>query len=301
MDEEVYLENLFLDSGGIYGYSICGSLQYLKEHNLLSNIKNILGCSVGGIVSMLLCLGFTTEEITAIAFNLDTSKLVNIKKNNFFNIYYKFGFEPGDKLENIIKSLIKNKTGNENYTFQDLYDNYQKKLIIVGSNINTRSHEIFNVENTPQMELWKAIRITCGIPILFQPFEYQGNLYIDGGNSVHNTNYFSDKHKSLGIILENSATHAREIGSFEDFLKNLIFFPLKTLKFSSYNNTNCLEINTSKANINALDFNIHSKDKIELYVLGYQETNKNINRIISNLKNMRPEKKTKDSSIQTES
>lgn len=302
MNPDVYLENLFLDSGGLYGFSLCGSLQYLKEQNLLNNIKNVLGCSVGAIVGLLFCLDFTIEEITAIAFNLDTSKLVNFQKNNFFNIYQKYGFEGGEKLVSIIKSLIRNKTHQENITFQNLYDRYQKNLIIIGSNVNTRTHDIFNREYTPHMEVWKAIRITCGIPLLFQPFKYLGNFYIDGGNSVYNTNYFKNKHQTIGIMLESSSLNSRKISSFEDYLKNLVFFPLKILKFTKYENLNCIEINTNNPKINALDFTLKNQDKIELYVLGYRETKTKLEKVLQNLKKMKHklEKETRDIGTQTE-
>ena len=309
MVSEVYIENLFLDSGGLYGFSICGSLQYLKEKKLLDNIKNVLGCSVGAIVALLFCLDFTIEEITAIAFNLDTSKLVNFKKNNFFNIYQKYGFESGEKLVSIIKTLIKNKTKNENITFQSLYDRYHKDLIIIGSNVNSRTHDIFNREITPNMEVWKAIRITCGIPLLFQPFQYLGNYYVDGGNSVYNTNYFKNKHQTIGILLETSSIHSRKINTFEDFLKNLVFFPLKILKFTKYENVNCIEINTNDPNISGLDFTLKNKDKIELYLLGYQETRNKLDLVLNNLKNMKEQinnnyksslQNTRDISTQTD-
>ena len=60
---DINIENIYLDAGGIYGYTICGCLQVLQENNILKNINNILGCSVGGLIGLLLALEYTTEEI----------------------------------------------------------------------------------------------------------------------------------------------------------------------------------------------------------------------------------------------
>ena len=109
LSQQLNIKNIYLDSGGIYGYTICGCLQVLKDFNLLNNIENILGCSVGGLVGMLFALDYTTEEIFRVAYNLDINKLINFKKNNLLNIFSNYGFDDGEKLKNIIKYLIKKK------------------------------------------------------------------------------------------------------------------------------------------------------------------------------------------------
>ena len=80
MDSQYEIENLYLDAGGVYGFCMCGSLQILKEQKILDHVKNVLACSVGGLIGLLWCLGFETEEITSIAFSLKLNKIINIKK-----------------------------------------------------------------------------------------------------------------------------------------------------------------------------------------------------------------------------
>lgn len=280
---DINIENIYLDAGGIYGYTICGCLQVLQENNILKNINNILGCSVGGLIGLLLALEYTTEEIYSLGYNIDLSKIINLQNNNFFNIVKDYGFDSGEKLSRILKIFIYKKVKNENITFKELYQHNQKNLIIIGNNISTRRHEIFNKDTHPNMEIWKAVRITCGLPLIFQPFIYQDNYYIDGGNSCNTTNYFSDMDKTIGIMLESGDSKYHEINNFEDYITNLFYSPLKSLKFNNFYRYNCIEIDTNQKQISAVDFNIDKNNKKELYNFGYLETKKQLPRILENI------------------
>ena len=44
---------------------------------------------------------------------------------------------------------------------------------IIGSNLTDNKCEYFNYINTPDLEVWKAIRISCNIPFLYSPFYYR--------------------------------------------------------------------------------------------------------------------------------
>ena len=39
----------------------------------------------------------------------------------------------------------------------------------------------FNAVTTPNMAISKGIRISSSIPIIFEPVEYDGHLFVDGG------------------------------------------------------------------------------------------------------------------------
>lgn len=294
MEENPIIKNIFIDAGGIYGFAICGCLVELERNELLQNIENILGCSVGSIYGLYLALGMTGEEIINITFNIDINSLVDIKKNNLINIYKYYGFENGNKFANIIKSIIKYKTGNENFTFLELYEKYKKNLIIIGSNINTRRHELFNWENTPNMEIWKAIRISCAFPLIFQPFKYNDNYYLDGGNSHYNVNYFEKKDETICIILELSKSTRYKINSFEDFIINMLYLPLKSQKFSNYNPINCLELDTQKIIFNFMDVGISLEDKKLLYQFGIKETTLRLPKLLDNLRKLKKNKITEE-------
>lgn len=290
MEEKPVIKNIFIDGGGVYGYAICGCLVELEKQGLLQNIENILGCSVGSIYGLYLSLGITAEEMTNLTFNIDVNSLVDIKKNNLINIYKYYGFENGKKFSNIVKNIIKYKTGNENFTFLELYEKYKKNLTIIGSNVNTRNHELFNYQNTPDMELWKAIRISCAFPLIFQPYKYNNNYYLDGGNSHYNANYFTKKEETICIILELGERIRHKIDSFEDFIINMLYLPLKSHKFSNYNSINCLELDTQKIIVNFMDFAISLDVKKNIYRFGRKETLLRLPKLLDNLTKLKKDK-----------
>lgn len=285
--EKPRIKNIFLDAGGIYGFTLCGALQILQNNNLLCDIENILCCSVGSILGLYLSLGFKTEEMTFLAFHINISKFVDFKNNNFLNIYQNYGFEKGTIFENVIKSIIKHKTGNSETTFLELYHKFQKNLIVIGGNVSTRRHDLFNYQDTPQMEVWKAIRISCSFPLVFEPFKYNNYYYVDGGNSHYNPTYFKNEFETIGIILEKSEPIPNEIKGFENFLLNMFNLPLKALKFKDYNQDNCLEIDTNKLTINYMDLNLKYETKKILYFLGFNEAQKTISNLLLKLQKIK--------------
>ena len=290
INENTDIENLYLDGGGIFGFCLLGCLKNLEEKNILKNIKNILGCSVGALIGMLVALDYKVEEMITISYNIDLSKIINIKQNNFFNIMKTYGFDKGEKFNNIVKLLIRNKLGKDTLTFEELYQHNKKDLIIIGNNVSKRRHEIFNRKTQPNMEIWKAVRITCSIPLVFEPFIYQNNYYVDGGVSIYTTNYFKDNEKTIGFILEYGEAVYNKINSFEDYITNLCYTPLKSLRFSNFYSKNCIEIDTNKTDINTIDFSIDINTKMSLYNFGYLETEKQLYQIILNLIEIKNEK-----------
>ena len=55
------------------------------------------------------------------------------------------------------------------------------KLRLTAFDITNGMLKWFDKINTPNMPISKAIRISSGIPWIFEPVLYQGNLYVDGG------------------------------------------------------------------------------------------------------------------------
>lgn len=61
-------QNLVMEGGGIRGIAYGGALTELQKQNVLPGIKRVGGTSAGAIQAMLLALGYSPEEITAITY-----------------------------------------------------------------------------------------------------------------------------------------------------------------------------------------------------------------------------------------
>ena len=54
---------LILSGGGVRGFGLLGSLQYLMLHKYLDNIDKFIGVSIGAILSIILIIGYEPTEI----------------------------------------------------------------------------------------------------------------------------------------------------------------------------------------------------------------------------------------------
>ena len=223
------IQNLVLSSGGIMGFGFVGAYNYLYEKNMHLEIKNILGCSVGSLMGLVISLGYTSKEIEGITLGMDTSKMID-KDNNFLDIIDNLGYDKGDKLIRLTKILIKKKCENEDITFKEHFKLFKKKIIVVGSNIDKVQDIYFNYKTHPNMKIWEAIRISCSIPVLFTPYKYEEDLYVDGAlNNPCPINYFKDQDKTLGFILEKSLENNKTT-DLKSYLSNIVFYNLRINK-----------------------------------------------------------------------
>jgi NTE family protein len=173
-------KNLILSGGGTRGIYYLGLMKYFENYGInTSDFKNLVGSSIGSFFISAIALGYSSEELKEYAISiLDYSRL---KSLNILNFLDNLGFDEGDKLEHNIKRMIRNKIGNKSITLLELYEKYDKNLTIPTVCLSTRELIFLNKDTHPHVKLWKAIRMSLGVPFLFKPFLYKGNYYIDGG------------------------------------------------------------------------------------------------------------------------
>ena len=71
--------------------------------------------------------------------------------------------------------------------------------------MNKQCNEYLNKDNSPDLKYTDAICMTSCIPILFEPIEYNGCLYIDGGvNNNFPYEKIIDRKNYLGIDILSS-------------------------------------------------------------------------------------------------
>ncbi len=97
-----------------------GALKYLQEKQKLKHIqiKNYIGTSVGAIISVLLYVGFSLDEIEQIfldEFNLNkifNSDSMFSSLSNAYNLLFKWGLYSSDRFENWFDKIIQKKQTN---------------------------------------------------------------------------------------------------------------------------------------------------------------------------------------------
>lgn len=175
------IKHLVLSGGGLLGISYIGLLKYLEENNVKNQIKSITGCSAGSIFATLVLLDYTSQEIEKLIKSLDFKQFLNINIDTILKFQQTKGLDSANKLTDFFKSFIKNKTGDENTTFKQLYEMNSKILQIGVTNLTTMNFEQFNYITQPDLPIYLAIRASIAIPIVFEPIIINNCVYCDGG------------------------------------------------------------------------------------------------------------------------
>lgn len=179
---------LALSGGAIRGAAHIGVLKALEEENLYPSW--ISGSSAGSIVAGLYSIGYSPTEIEDIALSLG-SEVYDLNITGLLNGVLKLaigkpctfsGIIKGNKLEKLIKRLTK---------AQSIKD-CNIPTAITGVDINNgrtiyyMSNKISFVDNKQYMyiddvALYKAIRASISIPVIFKPTVIDGLTLVDGG------------------------------------------------------------------------------------------------------------------------
>ena len=102
----------------------------------------------------------------------------------------------------IIRIITNRKLGKPNLTFKELYEYNKLNFIVSAVNISKQKQVYFNHESHPDLEIYKALRMTTCIPIIFKPFLYEGDYYVDGGViDPCSINYFKNSKETLALMI----------------------------------------------------------------------------------------------------
>ena len=198
--------NLVLSGGGVRGLVFVGCIDVLEKQNYFPFIKNFVGASVGSIFALFLACKYSSTEIkTFIKTHSANPKYTQLKIKNILNVYATCGLDDGQGLTEISKLILTQKGYDSETTFLELGKKSGKNLIITGSNITKHTIEYFNIDNTPDMPVHIAIRISTCIPMMFVPVLYKECYYLD--SCVYNNfpiEYFKrEPTTTCGIFLKN--------------------------------------------------------------------------------------------------
>mgnify|MGYP001612828185 FL=1 len=153
---------LAMGTGAALGFSLVGILKCLKRENLPVDI--VAGTSIGSLIGGLTALGMEPEEIEDLVTHVDKAW---VYENLFWDLTVpRSGVFAGTTLYRFIRSYFGTKE------FHDL----ELPYACVATDIETGEEVVFKDGRVAE-----AIRASCGIPLIFAPFHYQGRFLVDGG------------------------------------------------------------------------------------------------------------------------
>jgi NTE family protein len=177
------VQNLVFEGAGIRGIAYAGAITQLESAQLLHGVKRVGGTSAGAITALMLSLGYTAQEITALVGQTDFKKLND--GNLFFaggirRMRKAFGWYRGNKANQWLGEIIKAKTGNAATTFIELKQMDFKDLYVTGTSLSRQQLILFSHEHYPRMQVKDAVRISMSIPFYFEA------VFIDSTGTIIN-------------------------------------------------------------------------------------------------------------------
>ena len=264
--------------GAIRGASYVGTLKAMEELGIFP--KTLAGSSVGSVIAGLVAVGYTADELDEvfIKFNFEMFRDVQL------SLGPKFALSKGELFLEWIRDLIEQKFYGSHYkkgshkavTFKDI----EKDLIIITTDLSSFETKEFSRYETPDYEIASAIRISCGMPGLMRPIEYNNRILVDGDLQKSWPMWKLSKHL---MPANERILEFRLEGDFEGNDMNTIEFVNSLYAFTtSMATTFIIDIYGKKdmfdyivintGDINIVDFNMCEEKRRHLMQLGYSQT-----------------------------
>lgn len=259
---------LCLSGGGINGLNILGSLKYLIDTNIIKQdeLYIFIGTSVGSIISVMLSIGYEINELIRKIYNIDFDNLEI--DPDIDTLILNLGLDNGNNIMSLIQTLIYEKTGYNDFTFEQHYNLTNKTLKLVAVNYHTQKDIVFSHETTPELSIIKAIRMSISIPLIFTPIEHEGQLYIDGGLVNNFAFNYGEKDKTIGICLSYDIDYKNI--NLITYLFGVISIFMNNVTVKENENVINLKINYE----NMINFSPDKNIKKKLFKNGYKNTMK---------------------------
>ena len=264
--------------GAIRGAAYAGAVKALEEIGI--NPVNIAGSSVGSIVAALVALGYSASELREIFLDVNFALFRDFQ----FGLGPQFALSKGELFLDWIRELIEKKFYGDSYqkgknrsvTFKDI----EKNLIIITTDLSNFECKEFSKFETPDFEIATAVRISCSMPGLMKPVEYNNTLLVDGDLQKSVPMWKLSKHLA---DKDSRILEFRLVGDFEgsdrnalDYV-NTIYSCITSIATSFISDTyGCRDkydyvvINTG--DVIVVDFNYPREKREDLINSGYNQT-----------------------------
>jgi predicted acylesterase/phospholipase RssA len=177
--------NLVMSGGSLKGVSFIGCIRKLEETGVLPSIMNYYGTSFGSLILFMSAIGCSSDEMmeNLIACIAEDGRKAAHRKP-FIKVVMKCiergGIDDGAILLECVKRPLIKKMELSDITFLELAKRTGKNLVVAGSNLSRSRREFFSVDDTPDMSVILALRISASIPFVFQPVVHNAQVYVDG-------------------------------------------------------------------------------------------------------------------------
>jgi len=267
-------DTLVISGGSLNVISALGALQFLRDISKTDNIKNFIGTSAGSIICYFLIIGYTPIEI--IVYMCKNYKMFEtLKTVNFVQASRGEGALSFALISDIIEKMTIDKIG-KLLLLKDLRELYGKTFVCTTFNLSKNCTEYISDETHPDVPCISAIRMSCNIPVIFEPYKYGDALYVDGGLTNNFPVDIGEKigNRVLGLNIDTSEPIVfGTINTVEYAYKLLIISLTESVRCRIANKrstTDIVDIKSGGNTIKPFDFDIATRNKLCLFSIGYE-------------------------------
>lgn len=228
---------LMLGPGGAKGFQIIGALTKIYPE-YISEVDTMIGCSVGSIICMMICLGYTPVEIAVEAFNFNLFDYFQLR--SLSEIVNKKGLIDPETIKDKLLELVKKKSGGSNLTLQQLYNICGTEFISVVSYKDICKAEYVSHVNFPDEFVTDVVFASMKLPFIFHQTRFNGHIVVDGALTdplpIHLRDFGNNRILVIAIDSQNTNDDVKdETGFITDIYESLIL-PVICLKKIAINN-----------------------------------------------------------------
>ena len=263
---------IVLPGGGIKGFAVLGSIQYMIDQKLINidHINFFSGTSIGAIICYFLAIGYTPIEMIVYIITHKVFKLGEIKSID--SILNGNGVYDYSIIKNHLETMTLEKIG---YipTLKELYEHMDKTLYTCTFNVTKKIVEYLSYHNYPDMLCIEALQLSSSLPFIFNDSFYNNDYYIDGG-IVDNFPYNVIKDERI-ISIYFKEKEVLEYSKIIDKFYTIMYIPMNELTKKSMemiNTENIKIIMIEVEHIKIYDFNSDHSKQLELFSTGYSLT-----------------------------
>lgn len=200
------MEHIVISSAGPNGFIQLGMLAALMEANYFSldTIQSIQGSSAGSMLAVLLCLKVPIQDAVDYFIKRPLHKWFKVDVGQFMQTN---GIATCTLAE-LLTPLFHSQDIPLTITMKELYERSGIHLHIYSTQITKVECVDIDHISFPDLPVIQAIAMSCAIPLLFPPVEYNGEYYIDGGLFMHCP--VPPNEKTIVLNMKNTSTLSME-------------------------------------------------------------------------------------------
>jgi NTE family protein len=180
------IKHIVISGGGPTGLLSYGAAKHLAQQGFWSHdtVETIYGTSIGSLIGAMLCLKHEWSTLDDYIIKRPWEKVI-ADSLEVFELFSCKGMAKLKLLDDIMRPLLESKDLSLAITLSEFHEYSRISLNVFTVDLNTFQKVQLSHATHPTLPMMDAIKMSCCMPMLFQPIVRDGCCYIDGGIMVN--------------------------------------------------------------------------------------------------------------------